>query len=128
MITIRDPDGVYKYDGDSWKAEENPDFSEGVHVIYFDNRKCMACRIYDFEWFPLVEEMKKKANGITFWVVLCDWFGSECDSKVASKLFKEYNITASPTTLIIVNGKVKNKLEGVVLANKLRKYIQDAFK
>ena len=122
VISIDDPDGIYFYDGNGWVKADSVDFRRGIHVIYFDNKRCLACRIYDFEWFPLVENMKD--SDVAFWIILCEWFSSECSSELASKVFKEYDVTASPTTLILKDGKIVKKIEGVISAKKLKRYIE----
>ncbi len=116
------PHGVYLYvperdlwrlvliNNDYWKPEGN-----GLYVIYFDNTKCPACRIYDNCWFKLV---KKKPENAKYVIVLCSWFSLDCSSKAALRTFEKYSIHASPTTLFVCkkNGKTlfAKKYEGVL--------------
>jgi len=116
------PHGVYLYiperdawklilvDNDYWKPEE-----DGIYVVYFDNTKCPACRIYDSCWFKLVKERSKDAKYV---IVLCSWFSLDCNSKAALRTFEKYEVHASPTTLFICrrNGKtlLAEKYEGVL--------------
>lgn len=129
-VDYTSPHGIYHYvsekdvwrlvqiDGEAYVPKEN-----GFHVIYFDNTRCSACRIYDLYWYPWVREYSRKYNDTRFTIVLCAWFARNCESIAASKTFKHWGIRASPTTLFLYvkNGKVvmDAKREGVLNRDKL---------
>ncbi len=100
------PNGIYMYNperrkwvlvarsGDAWSPRE-----DGIYVIYFDNTRCPACRIYDLAWYMYVGLSQR--SDVHFVIVLCNWFARDCDSEAASKMFAKYNIHASPTTVLL---------------------------
>lgn len=124
------PHGIYHYipgkdvwrlvqvDGEAYIPREN-----GFHVIYFDNTRCPACRVYDLYWYPWVREYSRKYSDTRFTIVLCAWFAHNCRSIAASKTFKYWNVRASPTTLFLYvkNGEVvvDVRREGVLNRDKL---------
>ena len=101
--------GIYRYDPSdgSWALMD-----EGVEplvpperyaVIYFDNALCPACRSYDESWYPFIERWggELAARGFGVYIVLCDWFTSQCSSARASMTFLHYSVKASPTTVLL---------------------------
>jgi len=124
------PHGIYRYipEKDVWRliqvdGEAFTPKEDGFYVIYFDNTRCPACRVYDLYWYPWVREYAKKHNDTHFIIVLCRWFARNCDSTAASNTFKHWSVRASPTTLFLYvrNGKivVDTRREGVLDRDKL---------
>lgn len=134
------PHGIYRYDyaSGAW-VEINPaegylePRADGLHVIYFDNARCPACRVYDLYWFPFVSLMGQMYDNANFYVVLCEWFARNCGSEKASRTFERYDVHASPTTMILYvsGGKVvaTRRLEGVKridqLAEELERFLEE---
>jgi len=130
------PHGVYIYDQGTGKwvyVEFEGEFfnpkRDGIYVIYFDNAKCPACRVYDIHWFPFVTLLGSTYRNTFFVIVLCEWFARNCSSQQASNTFKHYDIHASPTTLLLYvhNGVAvsSEKVEGVKTMDKLAKHIEE---
>ncbi|WFO75095.1 hypothetical protein J4526_08485 [Desulfurococcaceae archaeon MEX13E-LK6-19] len=139
IVDVKSPHGVYVYnkkdklwdlvmvDGEAFKP-----WKDGYWIIYFDNTRCPACRIYDFSWYVYVETIGRTMDDTEFVIILCDWFARECKSEAAKKSFEEYDIHASPTTILmkVSNGKIekmervrgaKNLGELIEIINKFRK-------
>jgi hypothetical protein len=121
------PHDIYLYDPekDVWRLLlVNEDLwtptDDGLYVIYFDNIRCPACRIYDVYWYDFV---KKRPHDAKYLIVLCSWFSLDCSSRAAARTFEEYGIHASPTTLFLCRkeGKTKfsKKYEGVLSTEEL---------
>jgi len=138
-VDIDSPHGIYIYDHaqDKWifidiGGEIFIPRKEGVYVIYFDNTKCPACRIYDIHWFPYVKLIGSSLENTYFVIVLCEWFARECRSTSASETFKYYDIHASPTTVLISvrNGKEidREKVEGINTMDKLADLVENFIK
>jgi len=113
------PHGIYVYDrkSRSWSLRSfdggfKP-WKDGYYVLYFDNALCPACRIHDLAWFTYVELFGRKMEGVEFVVVLCGWFARECNSSDASATFREFEVRASPTTIMVLvkNGKIQDRRE-----------------
>ncbi len=124
VVGVDSPHGIYVYDKemDKWVLIRRDDGGfkpeeDGVYIIYFDNTMCPACRIYDLSWYPYVKLFGRLLEKTHFVIILCAWFAHKCDSEAAKRSFKDYNIHASPTTLLlcIKNGEVKReeRIEGV---------------
>jgi len=134
-VDVDNPHGIYVYDKDKgkWVLVETsgpPEFRKnGVYVIYFDNIRCPACRVYDIHWFPYVTLIGSSLKDVYFIIVLCEWFARRCRSEAASSTFKKYDIHASPTTVIVGvrDGNVidKEKVEGVKTMDKLASMIEE---
>lgn len=114
MVTETSPHGIYVYDKARgvWvlkctEGEEFKPWKDGYYVIYFDNTRCPACKIYDLVWYPYVNLIGRKLNDTEFVIILCEWFSRRCRSSAASKSFEKYNIHASPTTVLL---KVENNV------------------
>jgi hypothetical protein len=116
-VETTDPHGIYVYTGEGWKLlrrEGEPfrlgELGDGIYVVYFDNTRCPACRIYDREWYPFVEKHRDEAH---FVIVLCEWFARVCNSPAASRSFLEYRVRASPTTMFarVENGSVVEQVK-----------------
>ncbi|PMB76955.1 MAG: hypothetical protein C0177_04585 [Fervidicoccus fontis] len=129
------PNGIYYFDNGEWKLLRRDGLpfqpgenGDGIYVVYFDNTQCSACRRFDPEWYSFVEEYKDRGK---FYIILCDWFARECDSKAASRTFFINEVRASPTTMIFLvkeGAIVKNeRIEGSVkkeeLASKFKSFI-----
>ncbi len=139
IVDVNSPHGIYIYDkekdkwvlvrteGEAFKPEE-----DGVYVIYFDNTRCPACRIYDLSWYPYIKLVGRNLENVKFIIILCSWFARNCESEAAKNSFKEYDVHASPTTylLYVKNGEVvlKDKLEGSkpldVLTKKIDEFLE----
>jgi len=134
-IDPNSPNGLYIYDkkSDKWiYIEVSIDYfqprMDGVYVIYFDNAKCPACRVYDIHWFPYVRLLGSSLDNVYFIVILCNWFARDCNSSIASKTFEHYNVHASPTTILlsVKNGEIVDKeiVEGVKTLDKLAELVE----
>ena len=117
--------GTYKYQNGKWQRE-TPNFSSGVHVVYFGNNKCGACRLFDYLWELAVKRWRE--DNVDFWIVRCDWFDHECSDKTAKKLFREYKINASPTLIIIRDGKIIDRITGALTPKELEAWIKYTLK
>ena len=108
IVKVDSPHGIYRYDrtlrewilidrdGDGFKP-----YKDGYYILYFDNTKCAACRIYDLFWYPFIETIGKDLEGIEYVIILCEWFAKKCNSRSASNTFREFDIHASPSTAFI---------------------------
>ncbi len=134
-VGVDNPHGIYIYDHerDKWLYIDIGDkpFTprhDGVYVIYFDNTKCPACRVYDIYWFPYIKLLAPH-NNIYYVIILCEWFAGRCRSICASVSFKHYDIHASPTTLLLCirNGREidREKHEGVKTMDKLAEIVEN---
>ena len=135
-VDIDSPHGIYIYDKseDKWiyvDAERDVFIPkhDGIYIIYFDNTKCPACRVYDIYWFPYVSLLGSSLENVYFVIILCEWFARNCRSRIASNTFKYFEIHASPTTLLlcIKNGEVtdQDKVEGVKTMDKLASIVEE---
>ncbi len=134
IVGVDSPHGIYRYnrstrewvmyerDGECFKP-----YSDGYYVIYFDNTKCPACRIYDLFWYPFVETIGRNLGNVEFIIILCEWFARKCESKAASNSFKKFEIIASPTTVLLEarNGEITRQemLRGIKKIDELLKSI-----
>lgn len=114
-------EGVYRYDNSDW-VPDKPKFDTGIHIVYFGNNKCGACRMFDPFWELAVR--KTDDEKMNFWIVRCTWFEINCDDELAKKLFEEYDISSSPTIMIIKDGKILDKISGVLKTNELIVWIK----
>ncbi len=143
MVGVDSPNGVYIYDKKKNKwvlistdGEHYVPDEDGVYVIYFDNTRCPACRIYDLSWYTYIKLFGKDLEDVNFVIILCEWFARNCKSEAAKKSFEYYNIHASPTTVLLYvkNGKVvlEDRFEGAkkldFLASKIEEFIRKARK
>jgi hypothetical protein len=105
---------------------------DGIYVIYFDNTRCPACRIYDLSWYAYIKLIGKNLENVYFVIILCEWFAHRCRSEAASKSFEHYKIHASPTTLLLYvkDGKIvlEDRFEGAktidYLASRIEEFIR----
>ncbi|MEM0355384.1 MAG: hypothetical protein QXT88_04820 [Desulfurococcaceae archaeon] len=128
------PHGIYIYDqhSDKWiKISINGFFKpalDGIYVIYFDNAKCGACRVYDLFWFPFVKLIGNYRN-VYYVITLCEWFARNCGEESAIETFKYYDVHASPTTMLLLvrNGNIfsKEKIEGIKRMHELSEIIEN---
>ncbi|MEB3861016.1 MAG: thioredoxin family protein [Desulfurococcales archaeon] len=110
------PHGIYKYKDGDWilvRREGRPlsigEDGDGTYIIYFYNIKCPACRIFTPQWEAFTKLANKKLNApLHIYIVLCEWFSSQCTSPAAASTFIEMDITSTPTVVIakVSNGKV----------------------
>lgn len=139
IIGVDSPHGIYVYDKarDKWvliRVDDGPfrPDRDGFYIVYFDNTKCPACRIYDLTWYPYVKLIGSSMENTYFYIILCDWFAHECRSEAARNSFKHYDVHASPTTLLLYveNGEVKaqEKIEGTKPLDKLASIIDEFIK
>ncbi|MDM7274958.1 MAG: thioredoxin family protein [Thermoprotei archaeon] len=129
------PNGIYVYDskGRVWKvlrAKGEPfklgELGDGLYMVYFDNLYCPACRSQDHHIYKLVSRYGGKPN-LFFVVILCDWFADNCASEAASRTFREFKVSASPTILVAsVRGSEisQERLEGVRNDSSLEYYVK----
>ncbi len=102
---------------------------ERYAVLYFDNTLCPVCRVYDESWYPFIESSSKDLMdmGIAPYIVLCDWFTQQCYSAKAALTFINYEVHASPTTIVMAtrDGKVTymEKYEGALSERDLREIV-----
>ena len=138
-VDVDCPHGIYVYDRgrDKWVYVDTSEEyfkprADGIYVIYFDNTKCPACRIYDIHWFPYVSLLGSTFENVYYVIILCGWFARECRSRVASETFKKYDVHASPTTLLLCvkNGEIidREKVEGVKTMDKLANIVEEFMK
>ncbi len=124
--------GIYVFDVNKkvWVRLEDDNKSlepkeDGVYVVYFNNTKCPACRVFDIIWNIFVSNAKD--TSIKYYSVVCKWFTHECESKGAKESFKKYNVKSSPTILIwkVRSGSIvfTEKIEGVTTPTKLAEAI-----
>ena len=124
--------GIYLFDINkrAWiRLEESDQHLEpkedGVYVVYFNNTKCPACRVFDIIWNIFVSNAKD--TSIKYYSIVCKWFTHECESKSAKESFKKYNVKSSPTVLIwkVRSGSIvfTEKIEGVTTPTKLAEAI-----
>ena len=107
-VNASSPHGIYVYDRaeNVWvlkhvDGEEFKPWKDGFYVIYFDNTRCPACRIYDLVWYTYIDLVGRRLRDTEFVIILCEWFGKRCKSAAASKSFEKYDIHASPTTVLL---------------------------
>jgi len=121
------PHGIYVYESDKegWRliAVDGPAWSprsNGPYLVYFDNTRCPACRLYDEYWFDFI---RGRGRDVRLIIVLCAWFARECLSQAASATFKAYDIHASPTTIALCSrgGRTiwEKRYEGVLTLEEL---------
>lgn len=139
-VDVGSPHGIYYYNKEKneWVLVMKDDgilepfLGDGYYVIYFDNTRCPACRIYDLSWYSFIELFGKDYDSVNFVIVLCSWFARECDSKAASESFKKYEVRASPTTILwfVKNGEIiaTERKDGSMSLDKLAKFIDGFIK
>ena len=135
VISENCPHGIYIYDRKTglWKLITNNELiRDGYYVIYFNNSQCIACKLFDFSWYIFIETIGKNYENIIFIIVRCEWFTTSCNSKLAKEYFKKFNITSSPS-LILIKAKnrkiiVKKHIRGVKspdeLVEEIEKFMQ----
>ncbi|MCD6301419.1 MAG: hypothetical protein J7L82_05045 [Staphylothermus sp.] len=139
MVGIDSPHGIYVYEPskDKWvlvrtKGDYFKPDRDGFYIVYFDNTRCPACRIYDLAWYPYIKLIGSSLENTYFVIILCDWFARECKSEAAKKSFEHYDVHASPTTLLmyVENGEIKDmeRIEGSKTLDKLAEIIDNFIK
>jgi hypothetical protein len=137
QVDVDSPHGIYRYSREKgrWILEwvDEDDFTQrlepGNYVVYFDNAKCPACRVYDVYWYPFVK-LIGDTYPCTYLIALCNWFSRDCNSNAASRAFEKFEVHASPTTLIMSVDSEKRvarsrKIEGVKRMDELAKAIEE---
>ncbi len=129
------PNGVYVFDHKRrvWsilRKEGEPfrlgELGKGLYIVYFDNLYCPACRSQDHHIYKLVLKYGNR-DDVFFVIVVCDWFADNCKSEAASRTFREYKVSASPTLMIVKvsdGNVVEERLEGVRTDNAIEYYIK----
>ncbi len=92
-----DKEGVFVY-RDGKPVESVGELPDGLLVIYFDNIKCPFCRRFDDVWDRLVKD--KELSDACFVRVVCKYFHQDCENGFAARLYKEFNVTRSPTIFL----------------------------
>ncbi|MEM2223742.1 MAG: hypothetical protein QXR02_02980 [Acidilobaceae archaeon] len=130
------PNGIYVYSGakKSWsllrkdgEAFRIGELGDGIYVVYFDNLYCPACRSQDQYLYKLLVKYGSEPS-IFFVVIVCNWFADNCASEAASKTFREYKVSASPTIIVAKvtdNNIVEERLEGVRTDGAIEYYIRN---
>lgn len=99
-------EGLYIYIDGTPKKIDSLTFNEGKYIVFFDNRKCPFCRIFDVLWEVLLKDLGTK--NIKFIKIVCSYFASECSNEEAKKFYVEYEIWKSPSIMLInASGKEK---------------------
>jgi len=99
-------EGIYEYvDGKPVKVD-SLSFCDGRYAVFFDNRKCPFCRIFDVMWDVLLKDASFK--DVKFVKVVCSYFASECSNEAAKRAYIEHEVWKSPTVMLVeVNGDSK---------------------
>ncbi|MCR8453657.1 MAG: thioredoxin family protein [Crenarchaeota archaeon] len=117
------PDGLYLYENGAWIQKSQEDFTEGVHIVYFNNKECFACLLFNATWNKFVE--LTNSSNLKFWTVICSWFAKKCSDDRAKWLFENYQVKSSPTILIIRDGVIVKTIKGSLSLEELEKQIKD---
>lgn len=115
-------DGLYIYENGNWVQKSQEDFTEGIHIVYFNNRDCFACKVFDSTWSEFVK--LPDLSGVRFWMVVCTWFSKKCSNERAKWLFENYQIKSSPTTLIIRDGVILETIKGSLSLDELKERVK----
>jgi thiol-disulfide isomerase/thioredoxin len=98
------PNGVYVWNGTSFEPLNVSGSvfvpqGDGVYVLYFHNNQCPVCRRFE----PvLVEALRSEGVGAgRFYMVVSDWFWEKYTDSVVAETFKFFNISKSPTVLLV---------------------------
>jgi len=111
----RIPNGIYMWDGTRFVplnvttayVPKEP----GYYFIYFHNNLCPHCQAFYPEWIRYLREYGGVFRNITVIEVACDWFTEQCSNTAARNTFQLYQISSSPSFLLIrvgVNGTILN--------------------
>jgi hypothetical protein len=92
-------EGVYIYVDGKPQRISSLSFENGKYIVFFDNRKCPFCRIFDVMWDLLVKD--QMLSDIKFVKVVCSYFASDCVNEEAKKAYTEHEIWKSPTVMLV---------------------------
>ena len=90
--------------------------SRRIVVAIFTSPYCSACRVYKPEYQTVARELKGKVTFV------------EVDVSENYDIAQEYDIRATPTTLIFYHGRPTRMILGAVSANMLRREIEKVMK
>jgi len=83
----------------------------GYYFIYFHNNLCPHCQAFYPGWVRYLREDGGVFRNITVIEVACDWFTDQCSDTAAKNTFQLYQISSSPSFLLIrvgTNGTIVN--------------------
>lgn len=92
-------EGIYEYIDGRPQRTSSLTLGNGRYIIFFDNRKCPFCRIFDVMWDVLLRDPQLK--GVKFLKVVCSYFASDCTNEEAKKAYMEYEVWKSPTVMLV---------------------------
>ncbi len=132
IISEKTPHGIYIYDKKSrlWNPVTNDKIIDtGYYVLYFSNSRCIACKLFDFSWYTFIETIGRNYDNIKFIIVRCEWFTISCKSNLAKSFFEKFDITSSPSLILIKaeNGEIVHKkhIKGVKTPDEIVEEIED---
>lgn len=83
----------------------------GYYFLYFHNDLCPHCQAFYPKWMSFLKSGGGVFRNITVIEIVCDWFTQQCRSDSARATFSLYQVSASPTFLLIkvgINGSIEN--------------------
>lgn len=83
----------------------------GYYFLYFHNDLCPHCQAFYPKWISYLKSGGGVFRNITVVEIVCDWFTQQCRSDAAKATFSLYQVSASPTFLLIKvgnNGSIEN--------------------
>jgi len=104
----RIPNGIYIWDGTKFSpldvATAYVPRGPGYYFIYFHNNLCPHCQAFYPKWVKYLREDGGIFRNITVVEVVCDWFTQQCSNDAARNTFQLYQISVSPSFLLIKVG------------------------
>ncbi|MEM4971228.1 MAG: thioredoxin family protein [Sulfolobales archaeon] len=104
----RIPHGIYVWDGSRFVpinvANAYVPREPGYYFIYFHNDLCPHCQAFYPEFVKYLREYGGVFRNITVVEVVCDWFTQQCSNTAARNTFSLYQVSSSPTFLLIKVG------------------------
>lgn len=85
------------HDATQLKFPGNYDFSNGRHMLYFYTPTCAACR----SMTPIINEMSGSNKNVY-----------SIDASVRMDIARSFQIMATPTTIVVDNGKIDKIMVG----------------
>jgi len=104
-----DEDGVYMYNKNAltWTrlklGEPYVPREDGLHVVYFRNRKCPGCKAFDRIWIEYIKKHREDHNIKEFIIVQCTHFFYECFDGDAVDTFILYLVLETPQVIAIIS-------------------------
>lgn len=83
----------------------------GYYFLYFHNDLCPHCQAFYPKWISYIKSDGGVFRNITVVEIVCNWFTDQCSSDAARATFNLYQVTSSPTFLLIKigsDGRVEN--------------------